>query len=89
MSQEYNNIIARKFKQIKFRDRIIIEALRKQGQVASKIAEVLDFTKRSINREIKRGMVYGLRNSDETTRDEYSADAAQRNANFKGSKQRS
>ena len=28
-------------------------------------------------------MVYGLRNSDEITRDEYSADAAQRNANLK------
>lgn len=83
MNQEHNNIKSRKFKQIKFRDRIVIETLRKQGHLASKIAKVLDFSKRSINREIKRGMVYGLRNPDETTRDEYSADAAQRNVNLK------
>ena len=83
MSQEHNNTNSKKFKQIKFRDRIIIETLKKQGQLASKIAEILDFSKRSINREINRGMVYGLRNSDETTRDEYSADAAQRDADLK------
>lgn len=83
MSQEHNNINSKNFKQIKFRDRIIIETLKKQGQLASKITEVLDFPKRSINREIKYGIVYGLQNSDETTRDEYSADAAQRNANLK------
>lgn len=85
MSQVYNIIKKSKFKQIKFRDRVKIEILHKLGKKASMISAEIGFTKRSINRELARGMVYGLRNSDYSTRDEYSADKAQKDADNKAS----
>ena len=86
MSQEKNTIKNRKFKQLNMRQRIRIEILLKEGYTALEISSCLKVSKRTINREIKRGMVYGLRNSDETTRDEYSADKANKDAEIKASK---
>jgi len=85
MSQENNNMKKRKFKQLTFRDRIKIEALLKEGFKPSEIAISLGFSKRTINREIKQGMVLGLRNYDYSTRNEYSADKAQNASLLKAS----
>lgn len=86
MSQKNNNTKKGKRKQLKFRDRIAIEVLHKKGYKSSEIATSLNFTKRTINRELKKGMIYGLRNSDESLRDEYVADAAQRITDERASK---
>ena len=85
MSQKNNNMKTRKFKQLTFRDRIKIEALLKENFKASEIAISLGFSKRTINREIKQGMVIGLLNHDYSTRNEYSADKAQRASRLKAS----
>jgi len=85
MSQKNNNMKTLKFKQLTFRDRIKIEALLKENFKASEIAISLGFSKRTINREIKKGMVIGLLNHDYSTRNEYSADKAQRASRLKAS----
>lgn len=85
MSQEKNNIKKQKFEQLTFRDRIKIEILLKEGFKPSEIGSSIGFSKRTINREIKRGMVYGLRNSDEIYRNEYVADKAQNDCTLKAS----
>lgn len=87
MSQEKNNTQRKKFKQLVFRDRIKIDILLKEKFKPSEIADSLGFSKRTINREIKRGMVYGLRNSDESLRNEYVPDKAQADRIDKASNQ--
>lgn len=60
MSQEKNNTQRKKLKQLIFRDRIKIDILLKEKFKPSEIADSLGFSKRTINREIKKGMVYVL-----------------------------
>ena len=85
MSQENSNIKEAKFKQLTHVDRIRIEILLKEKFKPSEIGKSIGFSKRTINREIKRGMIYGLRNSNESLRNEYVADKAQRDSVLKAS----
>lgn len=76
MGQEYYNIKNRKGKHLNYEERVKIETLRKEKMKASEIAIRIGCSKRTIERELKRGTVE-LLNSDLTTRMEYSADLGQ------------
>jgi IS30 family transposase len=74
MSQLNNTTRERKWKQISEKERYKIEALLKAGFKAKEIAEQLGRDRRTIEREIKRGMViqrrenpYASRNPEEKT----------------------
>lgn len=60
-----------------------ISSLLKLKVPKRKIAEEIGVSERTIYREIKRGMVKGLLNSDLTTRDEYVAEYAQNDYDIK------
>ena len=66
----------KKCKHILWEDRIVIEKMLFAYSSEDEIIKVIGCSKRTFKREIKRGTVT-LRNSDETTREEYSATAAQ------------
>ena len=73
-----NNINEKKFKQINYEERLLIEHLyNKQNKNISKIAEELARNRSSISREIKKGKVE-LLNTDYSYRIEYSACLAEK-----------
>lgn len=82
MSQDYYNTDDRKGKYLTEQERYRIEILLQEGNTPSEIVLKLDRHKRTIEREIKRGMVR-LLNSDLTYREQYCADAGQRIHNEK------
>ena len=82
MEQIKYNTESRKNKHLVYEERIKIETLIKEKMKAEEISKRLGRSKRTIERELKRGYVE-LLNSDLTTRIEYSADVAQQNYNYK------
>jgi IS30 family transposase len=76
MRQEKDNKKRRKGKHLNHKERIQIETLRKKGFSAAVIAKDLDRHVRTIEREIKRGLVVHL-STDLTEVMEYSSDRAQ------------
>ena len=76
MGQEHYNTKSRKGKHLKYEERIKVEALYRLGLSPHEIGRQLEKSKRTIERELARGMVE-LLNSDLTKRKEYSADVAQ------------
>lgn len=76
MERKNNITVNRKGKHLIYEERIKIETLYKEGLSATAIGKRLNRSKRTIERELKRGMVE-LKNSDWTMRKEYSAVAAQ------------
>lgn len=76
MGQEDYNTNRRKGKHLNYEERIKIETLYKEGYNALKISERIGCSKRTIEREIKQGIVE-LKNSDWTMRKEYSAAVGQ------------
>ena len=74
----------RKYRRISESDRNKIEALYNAKMPVKKIAEELGFSKVTIYAELKRGF-YQHRNSDWTEITKYSADKAQRNAEYNAS----
>lgn len=83
MGQDNYNIKNRKGKHLNYEERIKIETLRKENMKASEIAIRIGCSKRTIERELKRGTVE-LMNSDLTMRTEYSADLGQNIYDEKG-----
>lgn len=81
MAQEKYTIKRKKGKHITLIERGKIEAYFKLGYSKSKIAELIGVSRRTIQREIKRGWVEGLQNSDLSTYDTYSAQKAQNKYN--------
>ncbi|GHU46456.1 IS30 family transposase [Clostridia bacterium] len=77
MGQTNSTTTKAKSQHLKYDDRIKIEALRKAGHSAREIGQIVCKSKRQINRELKIGEVE-LKNSDLTTRIEYSADVSQK-----------
>ena len=71
----------RKFRHLTRRDRDKIEALYNTGHSVQEIAEILGFHRSSLYREISFGK-YNHRNSDWTETVKYSADKAQRHADY-------
>lgn len=71
----------KRFKHIKKKDRDKIEVLYNSGVKVKEIAEILGFHRSAIYLELKRGF-YEHRNTDWTTKRKYSADKAQRNADY-------
>lgn len=68
----------KKFKQFTYSDRLKLESLLKLKKIKkSEIAEILGKTVRSINREIKKGIVE-QQNSDLSIRLEYSSQKAEK-----------
>ena len=57
MEQLNYNTKARKFKHLNYGKRLQIEALRKAKKKPKEIAEIIGRSKRTIEREIKRGKV--------------------------------
>ena len=85
MSHLNNTTKDRKGKHLTYEERIKIEALAKAGLKPEEIGRQLGGRSgRTIRRELKRGEVE-LRNTDLTTRKEYSADIAQQDHDSKGS----
>ena len=76
MKQKKGNTQTRKGKYLNWNERILIEGFLKAGMSESNIAKELQRDRRTINREVKRGLVEHL-NSDLTTIVAYSADRAQ------------
>ncbi len=87
MSQVQYNRRGRKKKPLKEKDRYQIEALLRAGRKTSEIAEIIGCSKRTIEREVKRGLVQQLTTELETVV-VYKADVGQRirdnNAGNKG-----
>ncbi len=87
MEQNDYNTKNRKGKHLNYEERIKIETLKKENMKASEIALRIGCSKRTIERELKKGIVE-LMNSDLTKRTEYSADLGQKiyyeNASRKG-----
>ena len=83
MGQVNSNTKNRKGKHLNYEERIKIEALYKLGLTPTCIGEQLSHSRRTIERELSRGMV-ALLNSNLTTRTEYSADLGQRTHKEKG-----
>lgn len=81
MAQEKYTIKREKGKHITLIERGKIEAYFKLGYSKSKIAELIGVSRRTIQREIKRGWVEGLQNSDLSIYDTYSAQKAQNKYN--------
>ena len=81
MAQEKYTIKREKGKHLTLVERGKIEAYFKLGYSKSKIAELIDVSRRTIQREIKRGWVEGLQNSDLSLYDTYSAQKAQNKYN--------
>lgn len=79
MNHKYYNTKRKKGKHLTLVERGKIELLLKQQKTNQEIANIIGVSKRTIIREKKRGLVVGLRNSDWSTRDEYSAERAQCN----------
>ena len=65
------------FKQMKFADRLKLDALKKAGHGAKEIAKILNVHRSTIYNELKRGQYEHL-NSDYTTEMRYSPDIAQK-----------
>ena len=89
MKRLYYNIIYRKnqqkqnkYKHLSYEQRLLIEFYMKNKKklnlTMKDIAKTVGISERTLYREIKRGMVYGLLNSDLTKRDEYSAQKSQK-----------
>jgi IS30 family transposase len=76
MEQEKGSTPTRKGKHLNWTECILIKAFLKAGISESSIAKELGRDRRTINREVERGLVEHL-NSDLTTRVAYSADRAQ------------
>jgi len=87
MEQDKGSTPSRKGKHLNWNERILIEGFLKAGMSESNIAGELEKDRRTINREVKRGVVEHL-NSDLTTSMVYNADRAQKvydeNASAKG-----
>ena len=87
MSQKDSNTKQRKWQQLKEKERYQIEALKKAGKSAKEIGEQLGKSKRTIEREIKRGTVRQMTSELEYV-EVYKADVGQRiseeNAHRKG-----
>jgi len=88
MKRLYYNIIYRKnqqkqnkYKHLSYEQRLLIEFYMKNKKklnlTIKDIAKTVGISERTLYREIKRGMVYGLLNSDLTKRDEYNAQKSQ------------
>ena len=88
MKRLYYNIICRKnqqkqnkYKHLSYEQRLLIEFYMKNKKklnlTIKDIAKTVGISERTLYREIKRGMVYGLLNSDLTKRDEYNAQKSQ------------
>ena len=89
MKRLYYNIIYRKnqqkqnkYKHLSYEQRLLIEFYMKNKKklnlTMKDITKTVGISERTLYREIKRGMVYGLLNSDLTKRDEYSAQKSQK-----------
>ena len=89
MKRLYYNIIYRKnqqkqnkYKHLSYEQRLLIEFYMKNKKklnlTMKDIAKKVGISERTLYREIKRGMVYGLLNSDLTKRDEYSVQKSQK-----------
>ena len=76
MEQQNANTPARKSKHLNWNERILIEGFLKAGMSESNIAKELQRDRRTLNREVGRGVVEHL-NSNLTTSRVYSADRAQ------------
>jgi IS30 family transposase len=76
MEQEKGSTQTRKGKYLNWNERILIEGFLKAGMSESNIAKELERDRRTINREVERGLVEHL-NSDLTTLVAYNADRAQ------------
>jgi len=76
MEQRKSNTPSRKGKHLNWNERILIEGFLKAGMSETNIAKELGRDRRTINREVKRGLVEHL-NSDLTTHVAYNADRAQ------------
>jgi IS30 family transposase len=76
MEQEKGSTQTRKGKYLNWNERILIEGFLKAGMSESNIAKELERDRRTINREVERGLVEHL-NSDLTTLVMYNADRAQ------------
>lgn len=77
MSQMNYTTENKKGQHLKYEERLKLEALFKAKVTEKAIADILGRSTRTIRREKKRGLVT-LYNSDLTTREEYSADVAQK-----------
>ena len=88
MKRLYYNIIYRKnqqkqnkYKHLSYEQRLLIEFYMKNKKklnlTMKDIAKKVGISERTLYREIKRGMVYGLLNNDLTKRDEYNAQKSQ------------
>ncbi len=84
MGQIHNNRNSNKYKHLTFNNRLQIEALVKAKHSNSYIANFLGVSIRTIQRELKRGLVQQL-SSDLTFYNSYSADIAQKDYDFKAS----
>ena len=90
MKQINNNTKKSKWEQIKYKTRLRIEVMQKEGKKAAEISKATGYSKRTIERELKRGQVRTQRTKYDpyaaiipTKREkrevrEYSADAAQK-----------
>jgi IS30 family transposase len=76
MEQDQGSTQTRKGKYLNWNERILIEGFLKAGMSESNIAKELERDRRTINREVERGLVEHL-NSDLTTTVAYNADRAQ------------
>lgn len=81
MVQQKYTIKREKGKHLTSIERGKIEAYFKLGYSKTKIAQLIDVSRRTIQREIKRGWLEGLQNSDLSLYDTYSAHKAQRKYN--------
>ena len=73
MVQENYTIKREKGKHLTLVEKGKIEALLKIGIFKTKIADIIGVSRRTIQREIKRGWVTGLQNRDLSTYETYSA----------------
>ncbi|MEI6892136.1 MAG: helix-turn-helix domain-containing protein [Pontiella sp.] len=76
MEQEKDSTQTRTGKYLNWNERILIEGFLREGMSESNIAKELARDRRTINREVERGLVKHL-NSDLTTHVAYNADRAQ------------
>ena len=71
-----------KYRQLSYEQRLLIEFYMKNKKklnlTMKDIAKTVGISERTLYREIKRGMVYGLLNSDLTKRNQYSAQKSQK-----------